>query len=94
MHSRHHTGKGSEIVSTSGLTLCCLFAAAEMQLLLHDLCWHVLEDRLKVEQAVSALAEVTVSLGRAHPVTAAVAALGSVRRRWRGKQCPECHCLV
>ncbi|CAN8032951.1 unnamed protein product [Ixodes persulcatus] len=30
-----------------------------MQLLLHDLCWHVLEDRLKVEQAVSALAEVT-----------------------------------
>ncbi|XP_040063218.1 THO complex subunit 2 isoform X5 [Ixodes scapularis] len=31
----------------------------EMQLLLHDLCWHVLEDRLKVEQAVSALAEVT-----------------------------------
>lgn len=30
-----------------------------MQLLLHDLCWHVLEDRLKVDQALAALADVT-----------------------------------
>ncbi|KAH7969434.1 hypothetical protein HPB52_017999 [Rhipicephalus sanguineus] len=33
----------------------------DLQLLLHDLCWHVVEDRLKVDQALAALAEVTVS---------------------------------
>ncbi|XP_077559324.1 THO complex subunit 2-like protein isoform X3 [Haemaphysalis longicornis] len=31
----------------------------DLQLLLHELCWHVLDDRLKVEQALAALAEVT-----------------------------------
>ncbi|XP_070391314.1 THO complex subunit 2 isoform X1 [Dermacentor albipictus] len=31
----------------------------DLQLLLHDLCWHVVEDRLKVDQALAALAEVT-----------------------------------
>ncbi|XP_077518841.1 THO complex subunit 2-like protein isoform X3 [Amblyomma americanum] len=31
----------------------------DLQLLLHDLCWHVLDDRLKVDQGLAALAEIT-----------------------------------